>query len=148
VFLLAGRYTLLEQAPLDDLLPMCVERGISVILGGVFNSGILATGASPGANHNYLPADSTVLARVAAIENLCTGSGVPIAAAALQLALAHPAVASVVLGASTPAQQASNIEATRTVIPQQLWDALREQGHLHPEAPIPPPQPRHTSPHP
>jgi D-threo-aldose 1-dehydrogenase len=139
VFLLAGRYTLLEQAPLDDLLPLCVDRGISVMLGGVFNSGILATGATPGAHHNYQPADDTVLARVAAIESLCAAHGVPIAAAALQFALAHPAVASVVLGASTVAQQAANIEATRTVIPQQLWDSLREDGYLHSEAPVPPP---------
>jgi D-threo-aldose 1-dehydrogenase len=110
-----------------------------VILGGVYNSGILATGAVSGARHNYNPADREVLARVSEIEKLCATHDVPIAAVALQFALAHPAVASVVLGASTLKQQAGNVNAATAAIPHQLWDALRENGYLRPDAPTPPP---------
>jgi D-threo-aldose 1-dehydrogenase len=145
VVLLAGRYTLLEQEPLDDLLPLCSDRGISVILGGVYNSGILATGAVSGARHNYNPADREVLARVSEIEKLCATHDVPIAAVALQFALAHPAVASVVLGASTLKQQAGNVNAATAAIPHQLWDALRENGYLRPDAPTPPARYTETS---
>ncbi|HET7667131.1 MAG TPA: aldo/keto reductase [Mycobacterium sp.] len=137
VFLLAGRYSLLEQDPLDDLMPLCAQRGISLILGGVFNSGILATGVVRGARHNYEGASEEVVARVAAIEKLCAAHNVSIAAVSLQFALAPPEVASVVLGASSLGQQEANVAAAETTIPGALWDALRENGHLHPNAPIP-----------
>jgi len=144
VFLLAGRYTLLEQDTLDDLLPLCAQRGISLMLGGVYNSGILATGAVAGARHNYEAASKTVMARVASIESLCAAYDVPIAAVALQFALAHPAVASVLLGASTLGQQAANFTAADTEIPGALWDALRDTGYLRADAPTPPSDPQAT----
>ena len=137
VFLLAGRYTLLEQDSLDELLPLCVQRGISLMLGGVYNSGILATGAVDGARNNYEAASKAVMARVASIESICAAFDIPIAAAALQFALAHPAVASVVLGASTLDQQADNFAAASTAIPDAFWDALRDEGYMRPDAPRP-----------
>ena len=137
VFLLAGRYTLIEQDSLDDLMPLCVEQGISLLLGGIFNSGILATGAIAGARHNYEAAGEEVTARIAAIETQCSAYEVPIAAVAIQFVLAHPAVASVLLGASTLAQQAANIAAANTAVPEALWDALRENGYLRSDAPTP-----------
>jgi D-threo-aldose 1-dehydrogenase len=137
VFLLAGRYTLLEQDPLDELMPLCANRGISLILGGVYNSGILATGAVPGARYNYEAAGEEVMSRVAAIQELCTAHDVPIAAVSLQFALANPAVASVVLGASKIGEQAANFAAASTAIPSSLWDAMRDEGYLRPAAPIP-----------
>ncbi len=136
VFLLAGRYSLLEQDPLDDLLPLCTQRNISLLLGGVYNSGILATGAVRGARHNYEGAEGDVVARVAAIEKLCIAHDVALAAVALQFALGHPAVASVVLGASSVDQQATNVAAAEVVIPDALWEALRENNFLRADAPI------------
>jgi D-threo-aldose 1-dehydrogenase len=137
VFLLAGRYTLIEQDSLDDLMPLCAKRGISLLLGGIFNSGILATGAVAGARHNYEAAGEEVTARIAAIETICSDYDVPIAAVAIQFVLAHPAVASVLLGASTIAQQAANVAAANTVVPEELWDSLRDNGYLRSDAPTP-----------
>ena len=137
VFLLAGRYSLLEQDSLDDLLPLCVDQDISLILGGVYNSGILATGATPDAHYNYAPATPEILDRVRQIEAICDGHDVPIAAVSLQFALAHPAVASVLLGASSVRQQARNDEAANVAIPQALWDGLRDAGIIRPDAPLP-----------
>jgi D-threo-aldose 1-dehydrogenase len=137
VFLLAGRYTLIEQDSLDDLMPLCVEQGISLLLGGIFNSGILATGVVAGARHNYQAAGADVTGHIAAMETLCSAYEVPLAAVAIQFTLAHPAVASVVLGASTIAQQSANIAAAKTAVPEALWDALRSNGHLRSDAPTP-----------
>lgn len=137
VFLLAGRYTLLEQDPLDTFLPLCVERGISVVLGGVFNSGILATGAVGNAHHNYSPPSEQVVATVREIETVCGLYDVPIAAVALQFAAAHPAVASVLVGASSLDQQNRNFAAACRVIPDELWNELRNRRLLRVEAPAP-----------
>jgi D-threo-aldose 1-dehydrogenase len=137
VFLLAGRYSLLEQDSLDDLLPMCVERGISLILGGVYNSGILATGATPDAHYNYAPATPEIVDRVRRIESLCNAHDIPIAAVALQFALAHPTVASVLLGASTVRQQSRNNDAANLAVPPTVWDELRRAGLIRPDAPLP-----------
>jgi D-threo-aldose 1-dehydrogenase len=139
VFLLAGRYSLLEQDSLEDLLPLCVERGISLILGGVYNSGILATGATPDAHYNYAPATPEILDRVRQIESICDMHDVPLAAVSLQFALAHPAVASVLLGASSVRQQSFNADAADVVIPQPLWDDLRQSRLIRPDAPVPAP---------
>jgi D-threo-aldose 1-dehydrogenase len=136
-FLLAGRYTLLEQDPLDDLLPICQRRGISLFIGGVYNSGILATGARPGANYNYAPATPEILARTAELEAVCREYEVPLATVALQFVAAHPAVASILTSAPTVEQQARNIESAQTPIPPGLWAALRQQGLLRPDAPTP-----------
>jgi D-threo-aldose 1-dehydrogenase len=139
VFLLAGRYTLLEQDPLDHLMPLCVDRGISLVLGGVFNSGILATGAIDGAHHNYGPAAESVLSRVRQMETICVHYDVPLAAVALQFVLAHPAVTSVLVGASNLDQQAGNFQAAEVDVPGELWAELRSQGLVRDCAPTPVP---------
>ena len=135
--LLAGRYTLLEQEPLDSLLPMCEERGIGIVLGGVFNSGVLATGPIVGARFNYGPAPTWVLDKAARLEAVCRGYDVPLAAVALQFAYAHPAVVSVCIGARTTEQQGRNAELFETPVPQQLWADLRSAGLVREDAPTP-----------
>jgi len=137
LFLLAGRYTLLEQEALGSLLPLCVERGIGIVLGGPFNSGILATGAKPGAFYNYDPAPPKILARVARIEAVCAAHAVPLAAAALAFPLAHPAVVSVIPGGQTPAEVRQNVDALGHPIPAALWDDLKRENLLREDAPVP-----------
>jgi D-threo-aldose 1-dehydrogenase len=135
--LLAGRYSLLEQGALDTFLPLCVRRGVGVIIGGAFNSGILATGAVPGAPYNYASAPPAVQERVRALERVCASHGVPLAAAALQFPLAHPAVAAVVVGARSAAEVAQDVMLAQTVIPGALWRDLRTAGLIHADAPTP-----------
>jgi D-threo-aldose 1-dehydrogenase len=135
--MLAGRYSLLEQGALDAFLPFAERRGIGVLLGGVFNSGILATGARPGAHYNYRPAPPDVLARVERLEAVCRAHGVALPHAAIQFPLAHPAVASVVLGAVTPAEVARNVAACDAPIPHALWRDLVAEGLLRADAPVP-----------
>ena len=106
-FLLAGRYTLLEQAPLDDLLPLCEQRGIALLIGGAYNTGILATGAVEGAYFQYAPAPPEIMERVRRIEAVCARHGVRLPTAALQFPLGHPAVASVVVGMRAPDEVAT-----------------------------------------
>lgn len=136
-FLLAGRYTLLEQEALDEFLPLCVERGAAVVVGGGFNSGILATGARPGAKYNYAPAPDDVMRKVAAIEAICRDHDVPLPAAALQFVVAHPAVASFCAGTRTPEQLAQNIEWFSQPIPPGFWTELKTRGLLREDAPVP-----------
>jgi D-threo-aldose 1-dehydrogenase len=135
--LLAGRYTLLEQQGLDDLLPLCGERDVSVVVGGVFNSGILVTGAVAGARYDYEPAGTEMLARVAALEELCALHGVTLPAAALQFPLAHPAVAAVIPGVRDAAEVRTNHAAVTAEIPPAFWRAVRERGLIDSAAPIP-----------
>lgn len=135
--LLAGRYSLLEQPALASFLPLALEKGIGVMLGGVFNSGILATGAVPGAKYNYREAPPKIMARVAAIEAVCARHATPIFRAALHFALGHPAVASVVLGAVTPAEVAAQIVAMAASPPLALWADLKAEGLLDRGAPTP-----------
>jgi len=139
VFLLAGRYTLLEQGALKSFLPACQARGIGVMVGGAFNSGILATGTRSGpiAYYNYAPAGPDIIARVERIERVCSAHGVPLAAAALQFPLAHPAVVSVVVGLASPDQLASTLELHKTFIPDALWSDLKTEGLMTPDAPTP-----------
>jgi D-threo-aldose 1-dehydrogenase len=132
-FLLAGRYTLLEQAPLDDLLPMCVTHGTSIIVGGPLNSGILAGRDT----WNYAAAPPDVVARVNAIRAVCDAHGVPLPAAALQFPLAHPAVAAIIPGPRSAAEFEQNLSLLRQPIPAALWAELRDRQLLHPEAPTP-----------
>jgi D-threo-aldose 1-dehydrogenase len=136
-FLLAGRYTLLEQGALDGLFPLCERRGIGVLLGGVFNSGILARGNRGDARYRYEPPADEVTSRVGAIERLCEQFDVPLGAAAVQFSLAHPAVASAVLGARGPEQQLRNLEFVRCEIPAELWTSLTDHGLIRADAPIP-----------
>ena len=133
VFLLAGRYTLLEQEPLDDLLPMCVTRGTSIVVGGPLNSGILAGRDT----WNYSAAPPEVVARVKRIEAVCDAHKVPLAAAALQFPLAHPAVCAIIPGPRSVAEFETNVALLQMQIPAALWADLRTAGLLHPEAPTP-----------
>jgi D-threo-aldose 1-dehydrogenase len=136
VFLLAGRYTLLEQAPLDGLLPRCVERGVKLIVGGPFNSGALVeTGQA--LHYNYGPASEAIVARVGRLRQVCAAHGVPLAAAALQFPLAHPAVISVIPGMGAADQVADAAAWMETSIPAALWDDLRSEGLLREDAPTP-----------
>lgn len=136
-FLLAGRYTLLEQEPLDELLPLCVERGVRIILGGPYNSGILATGAVEGATYNYGPAGEDVLARVRGIESVCARHNVPLQAAALQFPLGHPAVATIIPGARSVEELTSNVGFLKTAIPSTFWEELAHEGFVREDAPVP-----------
>jgi D-threo-aldose 1-dehydrogenase len=136
-FLLALRYTLGEQATLDVELPACARRGVGLIIGGVFNSGILATGPVAGAKYNYADATPETLERVGRIEAVCRRHGVPMAAAALQFPLGHAAVASVIPGAFAPEHVARNVALMETAIPADLWAELKQEGLLHPDAPVP-----------
>ena len=135
--LLAGRYSLLHQDALDEFLPLAEQKGIGVILGGIFNSGILATGARPGAHFNYRPAPPDVMERVARIERVCEAHGVPIATAALHFALGAPAVASVILGGVSPEEVQRNVAAVQTPVPAALWGDLKDAGLLPAAVPVP-----------
>ncbi|MCZ8043164.1 MAG: aldo/keto reductase [Beijerinckiaceae bacterium] len=135
--LLAGRYSLLEQPALASFMPLALEKGIGLMLGGVFNSGILATGPVPGARYNYNPAPPEILARVAAIEALCTRHGVPLRRAALQFPLGHEAVASLVMGAVSPAEVADQIAELSQPVPAALWAELKADGLLAADVPVP-----------
>ncbi len=136
-FMLAGRYTLLEHAALDDLLPLCVQKGIGILIAGPYNSGILASGAVPGAKYNYRDAPPEIMQRVARIEAVCRRHAVPLAAAALQFPLGHPAVAAMVPGAVTPAEVERNVALMTQPIPAALWAELRQEKLLPADAPAP-----------
>lgn len=131
--LLAGRYTLLEQAALAPLLDRCAQRGIGIVIGGPFNSGILAGNRK----FNYADAPEQIIARVAAIEAVCAAHAAPIQAAALQFPMAHPAVVSCVVGAQSPAQLRQNAAWSAQQLPAGLWQALRRGGLIDPDAPTP-----------
>jgi D-threo-aldose 1-dehydrogenase len=136
-FLLAGRYTLLEQAPLDSLLPLCVERNIGLIIGGAYNTGILATGAVAGAYYNYLPAPPEIIDRVRRIEAVCARHGVRLATAALQFPLGHPAVATVSVGVRSADEVKRNLETFAPAIPADVWAELKQEGLVRADAPTP-----------
>ncbi len=136
-FLLAGRYTLLEQGALDGLLPRCEREGVSVILGAPFNSGILVTGAVAEARYNYLPAPDALKAHVARIERVCAAYAVPLPAAALQFALAHPAVATVIPGSKSPGEARQNAAWINHPITEAFWSDLRSEGLIRADAPVP-----------
>jgi D-threo-aldose 1-dehydrogenase len=136
-FMLAGRYTLLEQEALDEFLPMCERRGIPLLIGGPFNSGILATGARDDAYYDYQVATPAILERVSRLEGVCERHGVDLAAAALQFPLQHPAVASVVCGARSAAEISTNLHLMSQPIPADLWAELKTEGLIRSDAPTP-----------
>jgi D-threo-aldose 1-dehydrogenase len=136
-FLVAMPYTLLDQPALAEELPLCLERGVSVVTGAVFASGILARGPGAGALYAYQPAEREVLERTRRIEAVCAGHGVPLAAAALQFPLHHPATASVIPGPNDPAQVRANLEHMRRPIPDELWAELKAEKLIDPAAPTP-----------
>ncbi len=135
LFLLAGRYTLLEQEALTSFLPLAEQRGIGVVIGGPYNSGILATGPKPGAFYNYEPAPPEILDKVAMIEAICTRHGVRLVDAAFRFPLRHPAVVSVIPGGQGVAEMESNLAAAGAQIPAALWADLKAEGLMRKEAP-------------
>jgi D-threo-aldose 1-dehydrogenase len=140
-FLLAGRYTLLEQQSLDAFMPACASHGATVIIGGAYNSGILATGTRGSGTRyfNYAPAPDAIVERVARIESVCDEFGVTLAAAALQFPLAHPLVASVIPGVATVQQFEQTMRVFSESIPEAFWHTLKARGLLRTDAPVPPP---------
>ena len=136
-FLLAGRYTLLDQSALPELLPLCESKNISVVIGGPYNSGILASDLSPGATYFYDQAPPEVLEQARSIKTVCDRYGVPLKAAALQFCLAHPAVAAVIPGARSVGEAEENCEMVRFPVPADMWAELRHAGLIPGDAPTP-----------
>jgi len=136
-FLLAGRYTLLEQEALETFLPLCERRDVGIILGGPYNSGILATGAIEGARYNYVPAPPEILERVRKIESVCQAHGTPLIAAALQFVFGHPCVKTVIPGAVSRAELLANAKLLEVDIPPALWTDLKRERLIHADAPVP-----------
>jgi D-threo-aldose 1-dehydrogenase len=137
-FLVAMPYTLLDQAALEAELPLCAERGVGVVIGAPFASGILASGPdAAGATYSYRPPEALVVEKTRRIAAVCGRHGVPLGAAALQFPLGHPQVSSVIPGARTVAHVARNDATFRHPIPGDLWAELKREGLLHPEAPVP-----------
>lgn len=133
LFLLAGRYTLLEQVPLDTLFPECARRGVGVVVGGPYNSGILAGGST----YNYAEAPTEVTTHARAIDAVCHAHGVALPAAALQFVLANPLVVSVIPGGQTATETIQNAAVLDEPIPPALWRELKDKNLLHQHAPIP-----------
>jgi D-threo-aldose 1-dehydrogenase len=135
-FLLAGRYTLLDQDSLAELFPLCEEQGISLIIGAPYNSGILATGAVPGATFNYRPATSAILDKVSQIEAVCARHQVSLQAAALQFPLRHPRVASIIPGARSIAEMQTSVRLLSEPIPDAFWTELKAERLIAKDAPV------------
>lgn len=135
LFLLAGRYTLLEQTALDSFLPLCESRGIGIVTGGPYNSGILASGAKPGAFYNYEPAPQNILDRVNEIESVCREHNVRMVDAAFQFPLLHPTHVAVIPGGQSADETASNLQAASAEIPAALWADLKSKGLMREDAP-------------
>jgi D-threo-aldose 1-dehydrogenase len=137
VLMLAGRYTLLEQTALDDLLPECQRRGVAVVAAGVFNSGLLA-GPRPGrgAKHDYGVAPPELVARAGAIADVCERNGVTLPQAALAFPLAHPAVVSVCVGARSSQQISRNADLFSAPVPGAVWAELKAEGLMREDAPV------------
>ena len=135
--LVAMAYTLLDQPALDAELQLCLDRKVSVVIGAVFASGILATGAVPGALYGYSAAEPEIAEKVRGMSVVCARHGVSLGAAALQFPFGHPAVAAVIPGANAPDQVQQNLEAMRAVIPADVWDELKSEGLLRQDAPVP-----------
>jgi len=136
-FLLAGRYTLIDQSALAELLPACERRGVRIILGGPYNSGILARGAVADATFDYQPAAAEILERVRAVSEVCSAFNVPLQAAALQFPLGHPAVATVLPGARSATEVEANMRFAAHPIPGGFWRALKRARLLAADAPVP-----------
>ena len=136
-FILAGRYTLLEQKSLETFLPLCQDRNIGVIAAAPYNSGILVYGPVDGAHYNYAPASSLILERTRQIEIVCARYRVTLAAAALQFPLGHPAVSSVLPGPRTPAQVETSVKLFKEIIPEDFWEDLKKEQLIDAESPNP-----------
>jgi D-threo-aldose 1-dehydrogenase len=139
LFMLAGRYSLLDQTPLDGFFDACVARGVGIVAAGVFNSGILATGTRRDAApyYDYQPAPQEIVTRVRRIEEVCARHHVELPAAALQFAIAHPAVLTCVVGTASPARVHDTSRLAISPLPDAFWAELREEGMIRPDAPTP-----------
>ncbi|SFC47065.1 aldo/keto reductase [Streptomyces aidingensis] len=137
VVLCAGRYTLLDQDALRELLPAAARHGTSVVIGGAFNSGLLAD-PRPGATYDYSAAPRPLLRRALRLKEVCEEHGVPLRAAALQFPLGHPAVSSVLVGARSAEEVRDAAAMMARPVPETLWDRLRAEGLLPPRVPVPP----------
>lgn len=135
-FLLAGRYTLLDQGALDALFPVCAAKNIGILLGGIYNSGILAN-PHIGAKFNYQDADAALVARALALDALSRKHGTELKAAALQFCMAHPAVTVAVMGARNAAEVADNIAMSECTVPPAFWQELRAKKLVDARAPLP-----------
>ncbi|MGH9327096.1 MAG: aldo/keto reductase [Terriglobia bacterium] len=136
-FLLAGRYTLIDHTGLKELLPLCVQKGIGIIIGGPYNSGVLASGARPEAKFDYADAPKEILQKVSKVAEVSKQYSVPMKAAALQFVLAHPAVVSVIPGARSTEELEENFRMMDHPIPKEFWTELRKAGLIPEEAPTP-----------
>ncbi|WP_274627368.1 aldo/keto reductase [Arvimicrobium flavum] len=136
-FLLALRYTLMEHETLAEELPACQRHDVGIVIGGVYSSGITATGPVPGAKYNYADATPDVMEKARSIEAVCRAHGVPLAAAALQFPLGHPSVASVIPGAIHPDHVRKTVENFNHAIPASLWSDLKAEGLIAKDAPTP-----------
>lgn len=136
-FLLAGRYSLLDQSALASFLPACQARDVGVVIGGPYNSGILATGPVEGARYDYAPAGPDILRRAGELQAICHHYDVPLAAAAIQFPTFHPSVISVVPGARTEQEMSLNMALYEQAIPAALWSDFKASGLLAAEAPVP-----------
>ena len=137
LFLLAGRYTLLEQEALESFLPLCEARNVGIVLGGPYNSGILASGARQGAFYNYDPAPPEIMERVKRIEAICERHGVKLIEAALRFPLHHPSVVTTIPGAEAVNEVESNKATLAADIPDALWADLKKDGLMREDAPTP-----------
>lgn len=136
-FLLAGRYTLLDHSALSEFLPLCQEKNISVIIGGPYNSGILASDLTEAATFNYLPASTQILEQARRCKAVCDRHGVPLKAAALQFVFGHPAVAAIIPGPRSVAEAEENFQMMSHPVPASLWEELRHEGLIPADAPCP-----------
>ncbi|MAN24717.1 MAG: aldo/keto reductase [Gemmatimonadetes bacterium] len=136
-FLLAGRYSLLDQSALHELLPLCVEKNIGIMAGGTYNSGILAKGARPGATYNYSEAPTDIVQKASAIEAIATRHNVNIKAAASQFVFAHPAITCIIPGTRQPERVEENFNLLTHTIPTDFWTELRTEKLIDPVAPLP-----------
>ena len=136
-FLLAGRYSLLEQESMDELLPLCIEKKIGIMAGGTYNSGILAKGAQAGSKYNYADAPPQVIEKARQLEEVAARHQVSIKAAASQFALAHPAITCIIPGTRQPGRVDENFELLTEKIPTAFWNELKERGLIRREAPVP-----------
>jgi D-threo-aldose 1-dehydrogenase len=137
VVMLSGRYTLLDQSALDELLPACTDREVSVLAASVFNSGLLATvRPAEGATFDYAPAAPRTLERAHRIADVCETHGVTLPELAMAFPLRHPAVSGIVVGMRTADEVRRNMAAFGAEIPAQVWDDLRSEGLLDERAPV------------
>lgn len=136
-FLLAGRYSLLDQSALDELLPLCIKKNIGILAGGTYNSGILAKGAHPGATYNYQEAPPEIAAKAKALEAVAARHQVDLRAAASQFVFAHPAITCIIPGTRRPERVQENFDLLSQEIPASFWAELRAEGLVRPDAPLP-----------